>query len=510
MSGPMSDISFDPWETRQGRRLRFRRRMGAAAGSLVVAALTAVLAITIFDHPHMCSAGVNRIDGECIGVTDDHSFYLKSDNRKDDLRNVRDAIKAENDWVAQQHRRAVTIAFLGPLTDRPDPTSLTGGRVPHEVEGTYIAQYRANHNPVLGSDPLIRLVLANEGVNEQHWKPVVHRLEKMTQDHDAPLSAVVGLGLSQQETADAALELSAHKIPMVGDITTADGLDATGAVLPARPRLDWLTKVAPPNRHQIQTIADHLRRYRHDLHSAIMVTDNNAHDMYNNSLRSDFATYLGDYWKRSGSVDERFEGAGRVSADDLKNIINDLCGDKRPDMVLFAGRANALNLFVQDLQQLNTIKGNACRARPLTIITGSDAAVLTLTGAQARPAARTAPQAQITVLYTPLADPNVLSSTAPYQAFLKAFTTDEPDKTAFSRNDLNDGWAISSHDAMMTAVTAIRQSRHSGRAPLPEEVLSALRHMQFSAGVNGAVDIVHLDGDGNPSGKQLHVMEIEP
>jgi hypothetical protein len=45
---------------------------------------------------------------------------------------------------------------------------------------------------------------------------------------------------------------------------------------------------------------------------------------------------------------------------------------------------------------------------------------------------------------------------------------------------------------------------------LPEEILSVLRHLQFETEVKGAVDVVHLDGDGNPSGKQLHVMQIDP
>ena len=44
--------------------------------------------------------------------------------------------------------------------------------------------------------------------------------------------AVIGLGLSQKETAQAALTLSDKQVPVIGDIITADGLDATGAVLP--------------------------------------------------------------------------------------------------------------------------------------------------------------------------------------------------------------------------------------------------------------------------------------
>lgn len=501
----MTDLSFDPWLTPRGKRLRRRRNIRRTLACLVVAALVAAAIWYLLTRVPMCSPGVERIDGQCIGVSYEHGFVPEG---QDALVRVRSAIKAENDWVDAQGGRPVTVAFLGPLTDT-DPNGLTGGRSVHEIEGAYIAQHRLNHGPLSSGQRRIKLTLANEGHGERYWNKVVDRLVAMTDDHDAPLVAVIGLGLSQKETAQAALTLSDKQVPVIGDIITADGLDATGAVLPKahiglqRP-ISYLSRVAIPNDQQIHAIADYLRAYRKDVRTAVMLTDVNGKDVYNTSLRDDFARYLGDYWNRGGHADDPFLSTGDI-VKDLPGAVQDFCGPRRADMVLFAGRANALNQFINELRAYQTQQGQECKARPLTIVTGSDAAVFSQ--GKARPADRSGrpPGAGFTMLYVPLADPNVLKQTnpGPFTSLLNEFTQRMPDdapKTVFPAADLNDGWGILAHDAMMTAGSAIREadSNSGGQPPSPTDILLTIRQFQAGRQVTGTVTLTNLDRDGNP------------
>ncbi|WP_314250054.1 hypothetical protein [Streptomyces sp. DSM 40907] len=112
-------------------------------------------------------------------------------------------LDAEN-TVVEKTDGYVTVALMGPLTQGPG--SLTGDRAVHQVEGALVAVRRANEGDAY---PKIRLVLANMGSDETHWPGVVDRLKKMTgtPGTPGPLVAVTGMGLSQQESIDAARAL---------------------------------------------------------------------------------------------------------------------------------------------------------------------------------------------------------------------------------------------------------------------------------------------------------------
>jgi hypothetical protein len=169
------------------------------------------------------------------------------------------------------------------------------------------------------------------------------------------------------------------------------------------------------------------------------------------------------------------------------------------------GRRRALNRFINDLRAYQTQQGQKCKARPLTIVTGSDAAVFSQ--GRARPADRSGrpPHAGFTLLYVPLADPNVLKKTnpKPFANLLAEFTQRAPGdapKTVFPASDLNDGWGIAAHDAMMTAGSAIREadSDSAGKPPSPEDILLTIRQFQAGRQVTGTVTFTNLDRDGNP------------
>ncbi len=161
-----------------------------------------------------CAPGVERPEGseECVGVST--SAY---DFDRPQLREVIRAIDRENRSL--KPGSYVTVALLEPFT-ASDPDNL--GDVLHEMQGAYLAQYRANHESNRKS-PAIRLVLANPGATGAHWEFTVDRLEEMTKSPDR-LRAVTGVGMSTENNKRAVKELTKRGIPVIGSSITADNL----------------------------------------------------------------------------------------------------------------------------------------------------------------------------------------------------------------------------------------------------------------------------------------------
>ncbi|MGW4568976.1 ABC transporter substrate-binding protein, partial [Streptomyces sp. NPDC004561] len=227
-------------------------------------------------------AGLVTTGAECTGITD---------GREDpgvfgsDLKPVMTAIGAENSNVVAGGDY-VTIAFLTPLTST-SANSLTLGQDVAELEGAYTAVEEENAKD---SRPKIRLVVASMSSSEKYWAQAVDRLIGMKQkDH---LVAVAGLGLSQQESVDAARALGKADLPMVSDLITADGFDATGAVDGKGP-INGLAGVALTNTDQLTAIGKQLAG---DHIAALVSTDKTpggTTDLYTESLTRDFRTIPG-------------------------------------------------------------------------------------------------------------------------------------------------------------------------------------------------------------------------
>ncbi|MDQ0578453.1 hypothetical protein [Streptomyces rishiriensis] len=118
-----------------------------------------------------------------------------------------------------------------------------------ELEGAYTAVEEEDKK---GSRPKTGLLVASMGSFERAWKTAVDKLK--AREEAEHLVAVAGLGLSQQETVDAARELSQADLPMVGDLITAEGFDATGAV-DGKGAINGLVRVALSNNDQLTAIS---------------------------------------------------------------------------------------------------------------------------------------------------------------------------------------------------------------------------------------------------------------
>ncbi|MER7466848.1 hypothetical protein [Streptomyces sp. NPDC097981] len=424
---------------------------------------------------------LHGIPGTCTGVTDGsdgHGLFGGG------LQPALTAIDAENQAV-KKSGDYVTVALMAPLTQGDH--SLTGDRAVHQVEGAFIAQHRANQG---GTYPKIRLVLANMGSDETNWATVVDRLTKMTGGSDR-LVAVTGMGLSQKESIDAARSLSAASIPMVGDLITADGFDTTGGI-DGGAEIKGLVRVAPNTSAQLQTIGQDLRK-RPELKTAALVsapmTPNGTPDYYTKSLEAAFqseATGLLPYVKAGGiSFDfEVMDGAAKTSLD---TISKNLCGKVTPDLVFYAGRATYLPMFLDKLRE------RQCRTTPITVVTGSDAATL-----DGKMPALNDPDAPISVLYVPLADPAQLAdATNPDHGLFRAFA-DEFGRVhggqQFDTGHLASGWAVMAHDAVLTAGLAVRHAIDPPRTPPGVRAVRAQLYLfDVTNVVEGAGGVFRID-----------------
>lgn len=397
------------------------------------------------------------------------------------------ALNAEN-TVVEKTDGYVTVALMGPLTQGPG--SLTGDRAVHQVEGALTAVHKANEGDAY---PKIRLVLANMGSDETHWPGVVDGLKKMTgtPGTPGPLVAVTGMGLSQQESIDAARALSKASIPMVGDVITADGFDTTGSI-DAGAKIEGLVRVAPNSSAQLQAISQELRKHP-ELKTAALVsaptTPAGTPDFYSNSIEraaQNPATGLLPYLQ-AGAISFNFDVRGGAAQTSLGTISKNLCGKVTPDVVIYAGRATFLPTFLEKLHQRH------CRATPITVVTGSDAATL-----DRKLLALNDPEAPISVLYVPLADPGQLrDKTNPdhslYQQFADEFIRDHHGQR-FAADHLDSGWAVMAHDAIVTATLAIRSAVDPPQKPPTVYAVRAQLYLFETTNViEGASGIFRID-----------------
>ncbi|MFI6520734.1 hypothetical protein ACIBF1_34630 [Spirillospora sp. NPDC050679] len=419
---------------------------------------------------------------ECVGVTDAHGLgdprYAK----------VAEVMRAENAFAeAAGEGGYVTVAYLGPLT-HPDP------RVLHRLEGAVTAQHRANRKNLVGERPRVRLVLANTGSDASRWPRVADELLEMRDGPDN-LRAVSGVGLSQEQTRQAARRLSG--LAMVGDVVTADVLN--------REESDGLARVNPTVDGEIAVLARHLRE-KTKIRRATLVSSDDRTDLYTGALSESFKKHMGDLWKAGGSYDDPF---GRNAGNQFNTIINNICSSKpMADMVFFAGRAADLPKFVDYL-------GNRrCHPEPLTVVTGSDAVLLTVDTPDTRQARRAlaAGHNAVSLVYSPLAEPSLLSDPrnpeAPlYEAFRKDF-----EALGFAPGHLAAGWAITAHDATLTAAGAIRRAvSESGGVPTVEEVRRQLYLTRAASAVSGATGKIEIDSaTGDRVFAELPVLRFVP
>lgn len=457
--------------------------LGSAAGYAIDRATT--------PEDRSCATGVERPAGssECIGVNGDgYAFGVPS------LAKVAGLIRDEN--RALKPGEYATVALLLPLTATDSGTRT---KVLHEIQGAYARQYRANHESN-SETPKIRLVLANTGKGNAHWRATVEQLKTMTGGEDR-LRAVSGVATSSGEVRQAVAALTGAGIAVVGTTITADDIaNGPGA---GKNRYPGLARVSPTNSDKARALA-HFGAV--DGAKALLVQDTRTGDHYTNTLKEAFSASLkgAPYEPQlfTSPADPTEEG---TTANTFRQITHLIC-DTRAETVFFAGRHTQLRQFI------NALGGRGCAERPFTILTGDEGSYL---GADSK-LDRGALKAKLTVRYASLAHPDAWKpapgrpvpatggSTAAYETFLADIARVSKERVA-----LADGQAIVAYDAMATAVHAIRQATPQG-AQYPElaDVGTQWPQVKGSLRVAGASGWICLDNFGNPFNKAVPIVEL--
>ncbi|RKT82176.1 ABC-type branched-chain amino acid transport system, substrate-binding protein [Saccharopolyspora antimicrobica] len=477
---------------------------GFTTGLMVTAVAAALfLASVYWIYPLLrpCGAGLTSTgDGQCAGVSDG-SAQLHPDPG---IAAIMAGIHRENTAVEQtpSNTPPVTIGVLIPLpSPGTDDDYLTAVR--HDLEGAQLAQIQANHAQLIGDRPQVRLVVANSGENAQHWSTAVSGLIERAPggSHDQRLVAVVASGRSLGTTRAALDRLTQVSIPVIAARLTADQL--TDA--PPSPNVP-LARVAPTNRDQAAAAAAAVKS---SASTAMVIQDRNPANIYADSLGKAFQESFADSAHELVG-NETFDGGGEGVATTMAGIVRDIC-DTRPDVVFFAGRSNDLNTLVRALPSRN------CPQQPVRIITGSDAVAFANAVARDEPGLRDALSAQVTVEYTGLAHPEAWD--ADQSAFPQASVTalrGPCDQWCYPRvypgrdtaEELADGGIIIGFDAVLTAVTAVRDPYAPNTTP--GAVGQALARLHGGNLVRGASGYISLSAQGEAINKAVPILKIGP
>lgn len=452
-----------------------------------------------------CGEGVEQLNGECIGVTDGSFVFMP------ELADVSQRIKEENQKVSDADPHA-TIALMIPMTsDHPQVRR----QILHEVQGAYLAQYRANHDEN-ENPPKIRLVLANPGRHRTEWRPVSDQLAAMAASPRDNLRVVFGFDLSVRPTKDAISYLTNTKgIPVVGGPITADDLANADD---DHVRFDGLARVVPTNSDQAAALAAFDKDL--DLRRAVLIEDHRKGDDYVATLRKAFEQKLGNSPHDSQVyVSQGPEEEGWLSSEFKLMALNMCAATPRIDTVYFAGRPVHLRQFVNALAE-----ERPCKSRTFTVISGSGASTLYSDRKLAWEALRDDPESGrrgITVQYSSVSHPDAWVTGKPPEtggspsamrklldlaSRAQAGTTVGP----VGEIDLVDSKAISSYDSAWTAITGIRLHAHEGRIPGLRQIADDWGALQGYGKVDGASGWICLDTVGNPYNKAVSVLRLDP
>jgi ABC-type branched-subunit amino acid transport system substrate-binding protein len=442
-----------------------------------------------------CAQGVQRVEGECVGMTDGAYAFEKN------LGGVFEKIHEENKRVMDESGKKdgpsqVGIVYLMSMVPGEKDTN-TRDSVRHEIEGAYAAQHEANHTSKYGDTPKIRLLLAHIGDTAAQHSAA---LEQIRQRKDADrLVAVAGLGTSMDDTealirritrpeAEDGLHLAA-----VGAVLTADTLS----------RVPGLVRVAPVNSDEAAAAAAFLAQEEHAKKRVLVIQDERPKDQYTRTLGDGFLAALPR--GRLAGQTELYDSSQGGVATAFKTRMANICA-KKPDVIFFAGRGIDLPRFLAPL------KDRPC-TEPLLVISGDDASQ----SAQAKgfdDIKGTLRDGNVRLIYTGLAHPGGWERTPEaYPGWGRlTFGAGGRYRTDFPEEALDDGQAVMGHDAVLTALTGIRLAADASETNngnvTGSEVIQIWRSLHGVNAVRGASGLISLGNDGSPERKAVPIIEI--
>jgi Helix-turn-helix domain len=510
---------------------RWRREASLISGGgllLVIVLIVAWLVWPSDDPADPCQGpGLLRSGhfDECVGVTDGAFAFAPELG----LQAVLNRIKHENDEVTRKAAADPDVGFVSVGYVVPLPRDATAGlatALRHELQGAYLAQWRANHKDGLGDSPLIRILVVNVGDASEQQAAVIPEVIRRASDPAQRLVAVAGLGQSLDGTKRAIRSLAEARaptqpprwagIPMIASRLTADDLSTE----PGQP-VPGLFRISPPNSAQTAVAAAALKPG-----PALLVQDINQGDAYTNSLAEQFRRVFAAPPKPGVLLEEeRYNSALPALENTFVQMMFSICARPvRPNAVYYAGRGINLPSFIAALA------GRPCEL-PLVLFTGDDGVDLTAAlrsqdGHGGGSSLSDNLRRDITVRYTALAHPASWfdeqqfppTSIRIFQddcatCFNQVFAKERlPDGTLA----LDDGAAITGYDALLVAIRAIRAGVGQGPAPIdpdtidPGTVLQQMYRITSAIPVPGASGPLGFDQAGIPINKPIPILELKP
>jgi hypothetical protein len=515
-----------------GKASWWRRHRVLAGGATVVAVAVLVVGIyvtvTVATAPELeCGPGMvaDASSAACVGVNLTGDQF--SPDQQDRLTDLVAAIKANNDAVDGANYVSIVLLLNFSPVRNVDTASADG--LYRSAEGALTAVWRANHtaafsgSPVRGEEPKVKLFLANMGSKNAGWKTAVDQIADNAKDNH--ITSVVGLGQSTDNTRWAATRLIADKnLPVIGSTVTGDSMNHN---MRDDTVLKGFFRVSPTNSDQVSAAVHYITEgLRIPVDRVAIVEDSVASDDYVSTLVK--------------AAREHLDGAHRFqfTSPDIKTDVRDraeslrgqfgildinLCA-AQPDVVYFAGRGADIGTFVRTWVE----SGTECGGRPLLVLTGDDG----IAAVTNNDVARVVDSTQVRVQYTGLASPGKWGDCPTsqedtdrnaYDQFQAAFTgqlscgvpvspTDDADKLALPVEDLDNGQAILTHDAVGLAVVTARRTGPSALTD-PMSQVGVLQQTRCRTVFRGASGVIQFSPDsrfyGNPIGAVLPIQNIK-
>lgn len=425
--------------------------------------------------------------GECVGVSrGPYAFEL------DQFDTVMARIDEQNRTagaLCPEGASPITVAVLATLT-----SPYAGGRAVHEIEGIAAAQARANG---AGCVHPVKVRIANLGSDEQAATEVAQMVK-----NDPEIVAVAGVGLSDPNSAAAAnlLGASPDAVPMVADLITAEGFDTNGSrgrdddfrtcavTYPEGVGAGYLYRVAHRNRAQIAKLASYLGNVRPDF----IVTPTDLRDPYTCTA---LPLVQQHYDNQVATV--KFDPADEAT---VPQVARRVCDTPQPVNVFYTARSKDLSRFIQSID--DQYSNGLCQTSSITVLSTSDASRLRATEPDngdelVRDAAlgsRVFQDGTLKLIYTPLADSDSLRTNSEFVALEEQFRT-----AGFDTSNLDDGWAVNGHDALLT-VMAVTRILSATQPVTRGEINSGLSTLSPGNEIAGAGGMIAFDNEGNRIG----------
>ncbi|MGH3928787.1 MAG: ABC transporter substrate-binding protein [Pseudonocardiaceae bacterium] len=443
-----------------------------------------------------CGPGVDSIDGQCIGVTDGRVHLTPG------LADVLSKIQQENAEVDRSGRSAVSVGYLLALP-RPSSNNPFEVALRHELEGAYLAQRVANGTKTGADEPLLRLLIANDGDQSNQWQEVVSTLLDRV-DGAERLVAVVATGQTRTGRQQAIAALTAEGVPVIASRLTGDNLTPPDDASPVQ----GLVRLSPSISDQAETAVAYLKREQPNTRRALLIQNIDPNDGYSQSLGAAFLRAFPDDTHEVLKRIERYNPQLRGWPSTMKGMLPSIC-DQKPDVILFAGRGPELAELIKALPQ------RSCSTLPIKFVTANSAVNLVNEIIQGDHELRKGVGEVTSVQYTAAAHPESWKTSpesfapGPRDYFEssceKCYRTLFPGE--FPGEPLNDGAAILGHDAIAIAIAAIRAGDVINDDP--ELVIQEFNRLHGPKAVAGASGWISLD-NGEPINKAIPILAVKP